>query len=1042
LAKGKKSKYLDDAQKFVQKQQYDKAIKEYLKAHEEDPKDVKVAQKLGDLYLKTKNQKDSIKFFRMAGSIYARDGFHQRAIAVYRQILEAAPDAFEVRLEVANLYRKLGLMGEAVPHYREALKHYEEAGDKDKSIDIIKNLIDIEPHSVGHRVKLAEFYLKGGQRELGYTEFKKAAEELKSTGRWEDLAKLYEKLIKADPNNFDNLCGYGEALFQKGDLEKSHECYIKALKYKPDDPEILDRLVIVATRLQDVEKAVSYLRKKAQIAEAKNDAAEARSCYQKILKYFPGDDVAKKSIKTLGEEAASETRPAASPSRAPKSKPKPAPVEEETIALESAEEEVLATEEVPRPSPPPPPRPRKPTPPPPPSPAAKSAPPIQKKEEAAEIPTEEQVPRLLTEADVYIRYGLIDKASQYVQRVLRAFPDKHEALRISGLIYKEQGRIQDAVETLLLAISAARAKGDDDDARSYLEEIIDMEPDNAEAQRHLEELNAGVEIDIGVEREEAAAGAEEGEVSLQVEGEETAETPVAHEEHFDLEVESEEPFSFVEEAGEDKLVLVDEEPPAAPIRPAKKPPAPPVKRAAPPAPPPTKEEALLFVEDESAVEEELTLELEPPPAPKAKAAPKKPVPKVAEEEAFSLEEEPELTLEAAPPPPQKAKPAPKKPVLEVEEEALSLESVEEVPEKEKEAIISQKQLSGRDVTVFEEIEEEEEEEEVEIEEITDVVEEEAAKPVSEPLATAPAPSKSLDTVLEDEWGEEEELESAEALEEAAREAEPAVKAHVEEPLIEEHGPIIPRDIDAVAEASEEAWGDAIVDEEPIRVTPQAHPVMEDVAEAADEVLGTVFEEKAPDSAEAGESMFDLSSVLGEDVTQPAPQPEGTADDLGEVLSSFKERVKEEFGGDAETHFNLGIAYKEMELFRDAVHSFETAMKNGYSPSDCLNMIGLSFMDMNEYDKAERVFREGLAQENLQEHEKLGLGFDLGLALENQNRLSEALDCYHEVEALNPHFRDVTKIIRKIAARLKPEEPAAESPRVKTAGSGRSKVSYI
>jgi len=122
--------------------------------------------------------------------------------------------------------------------------------------------------------------------------------------------------------------------------------------------------------------------------------------------------------------------------------------------------------------------------------------------------------------------------------------------------------------------------------------------------------------------------------------------------------------------------------------------------------------------------------------------------------------------------------------------------------------------------------------------------------------------------------------------------------------------------------------------------------------------------------------------------------------------------------DADTHFNLGIAYKEMGLLQDAINSFETAMKNGYSLTDCLDMIGLSFIDLGEYDKAEKVFREGLARKNLQEHEKLGLSFDLGLALEKHDRLEEALQFYREVEKMDPNFRDISQIVKEIEAKLK------------------------
>jgi len=145
--------------------------------------------------------------------------------------------------------------------------------------------------------------------------------------------------------------------------------------------------------------------------------------------------------------------------------------------------------------------------------------------------------------------------------------------------------------------------------------------------------------------------------------------------------------------------------------------------------------------------------------------------------------------------------------------------------------------------------------------------------------------------------------------------------------------------------------------------------------------------------------------------------EGFSLKIDDMLKQLGEFNKPE-SLDNDQDFDLGIAYREMGLFRDAIQSFETAMKNGYSPTDCLDMIGLSFIDLEEYDKAEKVFREGLMRKNLQEHEKLGLSFDLGLALEKQGRLEEALQVYCEVEKLNPNFRDVALIMKEIEAKLK------------------------
>ena len=55
-----KNKAILAAQKYLQKGQYDRAIREYERVLKEDPKDIKVRQKLGDLYAREGKKEDAI----------------------------------------------------------------------------------------------------------------------------------------------------------------------------------------------------------------------------------------------------------------------------------------------------------------------------------------------------------------------------------------------------------------------------------------------------------------------------------------------------------------------------------------------------------------------------------------------------------------------------------------------------------------------------------------------------------------------------------------------------------------------------------------------------------------------------------------------------------------------------------------------------------------------------------------------------------------------------------------------------------------------
>src|SRR6266536_2172746 len=125
--------------------------------------------------------------------------------------------------------------------------------------------------------------------------------------------------------------------------------------------------------------------------------------------------------------------------------------------------------------------------------------------------------------------------------------------------------------------------------------------------------------------------------------------------------------------------------------------------------------------------------------------------------------------------------------------------------------------------------------------------------------------------------------------------------------------------------------------------------------------------------------------------EPPPVPEG--------------RVTAE---DFETHYDLGIAYKEMGLLDDAVNEFKLCMKDPAREVQCHLMIGLCCLEKGQVTEAIGHFKKGLYVEGITERESLSLYFELGQAYERLNDPREALYYYEKVIKRDQHFRDVEK----------------------------------
>jgi tetratricopeptide (TPR) repeat protein len=122
---------------------------------------------------------------------------------------------------------------------------------------------------------------------------------------------------------------------------------------------------------------------------------------------------------------------------------------------------------------------------------------------------------------------------------------------------------------------------------------------------------------------------------------------------------------------------------------------------------------------------------------------------------------------------------------------------------------------------------------------------------------------------------------------------------------------------------------------------------------------------------------------------------------------FKTDVDEQIAADdMESHYNLGIAYREMGLLDDAISEFEKAEREPARYVDCQTLKGLSFSDKKDYEKAELMFQQALDSPELEAIQRLNLGYELGLLYERAERTNDALVSYQNVFSQDSNYRDV------------------------------------
>jgi tetratricopeptide (TPR) repeat protein len=134
-----KEKILALAQRYVLKGQSQKAIKEYLRLIEAEPKDKRLYLKLGDLYLKNAEDGKAIKEYLKLADLYAEEDLNFRAISIYKRILSIDSKYIEAFQKIANLYLKEGLGGSAKSSYQSILEINPNDQEALKALESIEN---------------------------------------------------------------------------------------------------------------------------------------------------------------------------------------------------------------------------------------------------------------------------------------------------------------------------------------------------------------------------------------------------------------------------------------------------------------------------------------------------------------------------------------------------------------------------------------------------------------------------------------------------------------------------------------------------------------------------------------------------------------------------------------------------------------------------------------------------------------------------------------------------------------------------------------
>lgn len=503
----RRDKALQAAQRFASRGEYDKAIREYQSIVENEPGDIQSWLMLADSLHRMGELDQAVERWVHAAELHLHAGDVPAALTVFRQVLDLAPERFDVHLKTAQAFEQARRPAEAVALYERVASVYLRSGNTREALMLYERVAELMPRDVPKRLRLAELYSRERRVDEAVQHFELGASVYWQAGQHAEFVRVAERLLyhrQVDHVLHQLVQAYLDIDQPRRALMKLNEL----LQRLPTDLSGLELLAETFVRLGKVDKAISVV---VEIARTQREGAPEgkRRAFKAVRKASTWAPANSEITRLLGEFGAAGFG----------DEPDPGETQELEEFDEVEAEEVEEFEELDEVD-----EPAKPTPvavkPTPvaakPTPVAASKPaPVQARKhslteevliEGAQRGTEENevdFDKQFEEVRVLMKYHLFEHALGHVDAMLRRSPRNRTALELHAEVLAGLDRLSQAAD-VRAQLAELLVDGDPQAAARQVELALALVPDHARAQALAARIAEISGVSLGrVEVEEA-----------------------------------------------------------------------------------------------------------------------------------------------------------------------------------------------------------------------------------------------------------------------------------------------------------------------------------------------------------------------------------------------------------------------------------------------------------------------------------------------------------------------------------------------------------
>jgi tetratricopeptide (TPR) repeat protein len=453
----KKDKHLAAAQKFLERGQDHRALEEFTRVVQEDAADTRTWLKMAEIHVRHGALAEAREIYLRTAEIYIGQGFLPKAVTVYRSVLKLTPGLPQVRIALGEVYRRQGMVADALHELELAVAELQHSSRPADALPALRKMVELHPDNVVSRIRLAEAASQAGRTEEAIREFGQASDQLRLEGRADEFVRVAERLLFHRPDNFAVARDLAAVYIARKNPRLALAKLQGAMKAAPRDPENVTLLAEAMVEL-DPRKAISVWRELAEIhADAHREEARD-TAVRAALALDPTDGETRELAARWGISLGA----AAARVRLPPAKPAPGTISSVVTSVQPLPPEFAPHDRS----------------------GMRSGMVPGMSGGVSGLAPMSDVARILSEAEVFVKYGLGERAVDHLRKIFALEPEHREARERLAAVLIQTGRKPEAAAELATLAAQLEAAGDRD-APAVAERALALDPACANAARML-----------------------------------------------------------------------------------------------------------------------------------------------------------------------------------------------------------------------------------------------------------------------------------------------------------------------------------------------------------------------------------------------------------------------------------------------------------------------------------------------------------------------------------------------------------------------------